>query len=424
MSLLSILFQLYGLILLVKINEKRLHNIECQKNLRKRNHFLQKLKKMKLRRLRRAKRSCWFKPGRTDQWWQNILNGIAPVESWKKNFRMRKEDFLELVEKLRSSIAPNQTSPNNRAISVEKKLAVTLYFLKDTGSLCMTANAFGIAINTASAIITETCTSITKLLGPTYIHLPKDYDEMRQKVAEFESKFGMQQAFGCIDGTHIPITCPLNKPQDYYCYKGFHSLNVQAVCDYKGAFMDVECRWPGSVHDAKVFANSSIHEKLRNGEIPTVFQTVLPGHEKIPNYVIGDPAYPLTPFCMKEYETCENNEQVIFNNLLRSARNPIECAFGRLKARWAILTKRIDLKLDIVPVIVYACFVLHNFCEQHSSYINDDLVTHQIEQAKENEEETRNMPDPVYSCNNGEGELVRNILTSYIQMSLPDYMVQ
>ena len=44
--------------------------------------------------------------------------------------------------------------------------------------------------------------------------------------------------------------------------------------------MDVEYRWPGSVHDAKVFVNSSVNDKLRNGKLPRVFQSVLPGYEK------------------------------------------------------------------------------------------------------------------------------------------------
>ena len=33
--------------------------------------------------------------------------------------------------------------------------------------------------------------------------------------------------------------------------------------------------------------------------MPAAFQTVIPGCEIVPNYLNGDPAYPLTPFCMK-----------------------------------------------------------------------------------------------------------------------------
>ena len=65
---------------------------------------------------------------------------------------------------------------------------------------------------------------------------------MREKVSEFGVKFGITQAFGCIDDTHIPIKCPLENSQDYFCYKQYYSLHVQGVCDYKGMFMDVECR--------------------------------------------------------------------------------------------------------------------------------------------------------------------------------------
>ena len=95
-------------------------------------------------------------------------------------------------------------------------------------------------------------------------------------------------------------------------------------------FMDVECRWSGSVHDSKVFANPSINRMLRTGVMPATFQTVIPGCEKVPNYLIGDPAYPLTSFCMKEFDNCNSDEEVIFNNMLRSARNQIECSFGHL----------------------------------------------------------------------------------------------
>ena len=69
---------------------------------------------------------------------------------------------------------------------------------------------------------------------------------MLSKISESEAKFGMTQAFGCVDGTHIPLKAPTVHSQDYYNYQQFYSLNVQGICDYKGYFMNVDCRWPGS----------------------------------------------------------------------------------------------------------------------------------------------------------------------------------
>ena len=126
---------------------------------------------------------------------------------------------------------------------------------------------------------------------------------------------------------------------------------------------------------------------------------------------------------MKEYDTCASNEQVMFNALLRAARNPIECAFGRLKARWSILTKKVDLKIESVPVVVYACFVLHNYCEINKSYLDEDLVRCQIDLSERNDGQNQNIIDPVYSGDNTEGNVVRQTITNYIQDTLPDRLV-
>ena len=50
-------------------------------------------------------------------------------------------------------ISPNLLSINLRIITAEKKLAITLYYLKDTGSFTMTANSFGVATNTVGLIV-------------------------------------------------------------------------------------------------------------------------------------------------------------------------------------------------------------------------------------------------------------------------------
>ena len=64
---------------------------------------------------------------------------------------------------------------------------------------------------------------------------------------------------------------------------------------------------------------------------------------------------------MKEFQYCVENKHVLFNHMLRGAWNQTESAFGRLKARWRTLMKYTDLKLDTILLIIYTCFILHNY---------------------------------------------------------------
>ena len=67
---------------------------------------------------------------------------------------------------------------------------------------------------------------------------------------------------------------------------------------------------------------------------------------------------------LKEYAICQGNNEVMFNTMLRSARNQMECAVERLKAQWRILLRLMELKFEDIPDIVLTCFALHKFCEK------------------------------------------------------------
>ena len=127
--------------------------------------------------------------------------------------------------------------------------------------------------------------------------------------------------------------------------------------------IDVKWKWPGSVHDAKVFANSAIHKNLKDNLLPITYITLLAGQDPIPNYLIGNPAHPLTSYFMKECQSCSSNSEVTLNNLLRSRRNQAECSLGGLM---------VDLKLETVPIVVCCCFALHNICEMRRDCQVDD----------------------------------------------------
>ena len=49
--------------------------------------------------------------------------------------------------------------------------------------------------------------------------------------------------------------------------KQFYSINVQAVFDSDAFITNIVARWPGSTHDSRIFGNSKIVDKLRDGAL-------------------------------------------------------------------------------------------------------------------------------------------------------------
>ena len=120
-------------------------------------------------------------------------------------------------------------------------------------------------------------------------------------VSNLYIKFGFPPCLGTVDGTHIDIKQP--------------ACNSTA---------------PSSVHDVRIFVNSKINQTFCNGDMASCAREIVPGEKEVPVLILGDPAYPLLPFLVKEYASRESTRQEQYFGLtLCRARMVIECAFGR-----------------------------------------------------------------------------------------------
>ncbi|XP_029341344.1 putative nuclease HARBI1 [Acyrthosiphon pisum] len=152
---------------------------------------------------------------------------------------------------------------------------ILLFFSRVNG------DALGYSQASVSIVVKEVSGLLAKC-GKKWIRFPRapnlqDTKEQFYLIGEFPS------VIGAIDCTHVPIKSPgADNAEMYRNRKGWMSLNVQIVCGPKMQIFDIVSRWPGSVHDSRIYNNSRVKLLIESN--------ALAGH------LIGDSGYPQSKF--------------------------------------------------------------------------------------------------------------------------------
>ena len=136
-----------------------------------------------------------------------------------------------MVELLRDDL--ERPTSQNHAMSTTAQVFVALRFF-DTGSfLQVIGDTLGLSKSTVSRIVNN----VSYALARNQMHFvkwPSTEAEIFQIKRRFYDKGGLPGVIGFVDGTQIRIQGPTENENNYVNRKGFHSINVQAICNHQG----------------------------------------------------------------------------------------------------------------------------------------------------------------------------------------------
>lgn len=306
-------------------------------------------------------RRAWVHP-KCGSWWSEIATQM-PDDVWKDTFRISRSTLNIVCQRLHAGFH-RQDTWYRKCIPLEKRIAMCIYSLTSSVELRTVSNLFGVGKSTLCTALHEFCSLVVENLMPEYIAFPKSEEELTLLMTDFMDEWQFPQAFGALDWCHIEVAPPKDHAADYYCYKGLYSTVLLALCDNASRFLYVSVAAPGRNNDTNVYARSSLSTLLPIGiTYPSLTKDV--SGVPVAPLILADSTFPLLPYIMTPFAEGPHytGDQQRFNCQLSRARRVTENAFGRLKARFHILGKRLDFNLINVPPIVKVCCTLHNMCE-------------------------------------------------------------
>lgn len=222
------------------------------------------------------------------------------------------------------------------------------------------ADCHGVSQTTVSQCLKNVSRAIASRCGHHIV--PPAGNALRQTIEQFYSIAGMPGVVGAIDCTHIQIQRPsVENSEVFRCRKGYFSLNVQAVCGPDLLFHNVVARWPGSVHDSRIFQNSRLCADLEAGFNPSY-------------HLLGDSGYALKTYLLTPVPNPSDAHEEAYNYAHAATRNTVERAFGVLKRRFSYLGKKMRTELETSQAIIVAAFVLHNIAVQTRLILPDEML--------------------------------------------------
>ncbi|KAJ8912701.1 hypothetical protein NQ315_012255 [Exocentrus adspersus] len=259
-----------------------------------------------------------------------------PDDRFIELFRLNKAGTHELEDLIRPHL---QRSRYSNSVPGRIKLFAALRFYA-TGSYQRSIGShfnFGISQTVVHRSIHEITEIINQHVTPLKIQFPRDRRTINENKQLFMERYDFPGVLGCIDCTHVAIVKPKEEEHNFLNRKGYHSLNVQIICDARMKILNINANFPGASHDSFIWRQSQVRDFLlqqyHNGEMRGT-------------WLLGDAGYPLEPILMVPVQNPGAGGEENFNIGLRQARSVVERCIGLLKMRFRCVLQERTARYD------------------------------------------------------------------------------
>ena len=155
-------------------------------------------------------------------------------EELRSRYRFGREGINVIVELLSDEIAP--LTRRNHSLSATEQVLVMLCFLASGSFLEVLGDTFLSYMydkSTVSRVVSRVTLALASKVND-FVKFPTTGNERDEIKHGLFHVGGFPSAIGCIDGTHVRIKAPSQNEPDFVNRKGFHSVNVQAICNHEG----------------------------------------------------------------------------------------------------------------------------------------------------------------------------------------------
>ena len=267
---------------------------------------------------------------------------------FRDNYRFTKQSVHRLVSELLPYLVDDK---RRHCLTPMQQVLMTLDYLGGDEFMRTTARHVRCTRMTVHNCVDRVFAALEHL-KPKYVRLPTAAEE-EASAAEIKRLYNLDNIAYGIDCVHMEFK---HRPRKvlgglhadlFYNRKERFSLNVQVIGDAFQLIRDIDVRYPGSVHDSRIWANSRARIHMSGRQY----------------FIAADSGYALSDTVLKRFDVPdpEHPEQALFNYRLSQARVKMtECIFGMWEARFPILTNMRFSHLDAMRAVV-ATAVFMNF---------------------------------------------------------------